>query len=94
MELKKKNTNGYDLEIIQGVKEILKESKFVITAVRHKYESFKNCYKLHQFMNVMQENEFQLSIIFTANPFIAYLFFQAIKDLNNFNINLRYYFAR
>ena len=75
------DTEGYELDVILGASNILKNTKFVIAEVRHNHESFEKCYKLHQFMNTMQENEFQLSMILTAKPLIADLCFQPIQDL-------------
>ena len=75
------DTEGYELDVILGARKILKNTKFVIAEVRHNHESFEKCYKLHQFMNAMQENEFQLSMILTAKPLIADLCFQPIQDL-------------
>tara|TARA_B100001057_G_C22595787_1_gene850779 strand:- start:250 stop:897 length:648 start_codon:yes stop_codon:yes gene_type:complete len=75
------DTEGYELDVILGSREILKNTKFVIAEVRHNHESFEKCYKLHQFMNAMQNNAFQLSMILTAKPLIADLCFQPIKDL-------------
>ena len=37
--------------------------------------------KLHEFMNVMNKNNFTLSKILTAKPFIADLCFQSNDDL-------------
>lgn len=50
--------------------------------VRHNHESFEGCYKIHEFMEAMRINNFQLSMIFTAKPLIADLCFQPISDLN------------
>ena len=50
--------------------------------VRHNHQSFQGCYKLHEFMEAMRKNNFQLSLIFTAKPLIADLCFQPLSDLN------------
>ena len=75
------DTEGYELEVILGAKETLKTTKFVMAEVRHNHESFEGCYKLHQFMEAMRKNNFQLSMIVTAKPLIADLVFQPISDL-------------
>ena len=49
--------------------------------VRHNNESFKGSYKLHQFMELMRKNNFQLSLIVTAKTLIADLVFQPISEL-------------
>lgn len=76
------DTEGYELEVILGAKETLKKSKFVIAEVRHNHESYEGCYKLHDFIEAMRKNDYQLSMIFTAKPLIADLCFQPISDLN------------
>lgn len=70
------DTEGYELDVILGATETLKFSKFVIAEVRHNHESLKGVYKLQEFINLMDKNNFTLSIIFTAKPFIADLCFQ------------------
>jgi len=75
------DTEGYELEVILGAKETLKKAKFVMAEVRHNHESYEGCYKLHEFMEAMRNNNFQLSMIFTAKPLIADLCFQPISDL-------------
>lgn len=77
------DTEGYELEIIKGAKNVLKHTKFIIAEVRHNHESFKSCYKLFEFMEIMNKNNFQLSKILTAKPFIADLCFQPLNDLVN-----------
>ena len=76
------DTEGYELEVILGATETLKTAKFVMAEVRHNHESFKGCYKLYEFIEVMRRNNFQLNMIFTAKPLIADLCFQPISDLN------------
>lgn len=70
------DTEGYELDVILGATETLKFSQFVIAEVRHNHESLKGVYKLQEFINLMDKNNFTLSIIFTAKPFIADLCFQ------------------
>ena len=69
------DTEGYELDVILDF-ETLKFSQFVIAEVRHNHESLKGVYKLQEFINLMDKNNFTLSIIFTAKPFIADLCFQ------------------
>jgi FkbM family methyltransferase len=75
------DVEGFELEVIKGSKETLKYSKFVLAEVRHNYESFKSVYKLHDFVNEMNKNNFTLTMILTAKPFIADLCFQPIEEL-------------
>ena len=70
------DTEGYELDVILGATETLKFSQFVIAEVRHNHESLKGVYKLQEFINLMDKNNFTLSVIFTAKPFIADLCFQ------------------
>ena len=63
------DTEGYELNIIQGASKILKKTKFVIAEVRHNHESFDGVYKLHEFIKEMQNNGFILTMILTAKPF-------------------------
>lgn len=74
------DTEGYELDVILGASETLKYSKFVIAEVRHNHESLIGVYKLQEFINLMDKNNFSLSIIFTAKPFIADLCFQPKND--------------
>jgi len=75
------DTEGYELDVVLGAIETLKYTKFVIAEVRHNHESLKGVYKLHQFMKEMNENNFTLSKILTAKPFIADLCFQSNDEL-------------
>ena len=75
------DTEGYELNVVLGAIETLKYTKFVIAEVRHNHESLKGVYKLHQFMKEMNENNFTLSKILTAKPFIADLCFQSNDEL-------------
>ncbi len=75
------DTEGYELDVIMGAIETLKFTKFVIAEVRHNHESLKGVYKLHEFMKKMSDNNFSLSKIFTAKPFIADLCFQPNDEL-------------
>ena len=70
------DTEGYELNVINGAKETLKNTEFVLAEVRHNHESFKGVYKLHEFVSEMHDNDFILSMIVTAKPFIADLCFQ------------------
>ena len=70
------DTEGYELDVILGASETLKYAKFVIAEVRHNHESLKGVYKLQEFMSSMSKNNFSLSMILTAKPFIADLCFQ------------------
>ena len=74
------DTEGFELDVILGASETLKYSKFVIAEVRHNHESLKEVYKLQEFMNLMIKNNFSLSMILTAKPFIADLCFQPINS--------------
>ena len=58
----------------------LKNTKFVIAEVRHCQESLKGAYNLHEFMNIMNKNNFTLSKILTAKPAIADLCFYANNE--------------
>ena len=75
------DTEGYELNVVLGAIETLKYTKFVIAEVRHNHESLKGVYKLHEFMKEMNENNFTLSKILTAKPFIADLCFQSNDEL-------------
>ena len=75
------DTEGYELDVVLGATETLKFTKFVIAEVRHNHESLKGVYKLHEFMKAMNDNNFTLSKIFTAKPFIADLCFQSNDEL-------------
>ena len=70
------DTEGFELDVILGASETLKHSKFVIAEVRHNHESLKEVYKLQEFIDLMSKNNFSLSMILTAKPFIADLCFQ------------------
>ena len=48
-------TQGYELNIINGATNTLKETEFVIAEVRHNFESYKNGYKLEEFMLAIQK---------------------------------------
>lgn len=76
------DTEGYELNVIRGASKILEQSKFVIAEVRHNHKSFKEVYKLNDFVLEMQVNGFILTMILTAKPFIADLCFQPLKDLH------------
>lgn len=75
------DTEGFELNVIKGAPETLLQTKFVLAEVRHNHESFDGVYKLHEFIKVMHDNGFILSMILTAKPFIADLCFQPMADL-------------
>ena len=75
------DTEGYELDVVLGATETLKFTKFVIAEVRHNHESLIGVYKLHEFINIMNKNNFTLSKILTAKPFIADLCFQSNDEL-------------
>ena len=67
---------GYELEAIKGATKTLKNTKFVIIEARHNHKTFKEQYKLRDLMSLMTKNNFVLSNVFTAKPFILDLCFQ------------------
>ena len=75
------DVEGYELDVVLGAIETLKLTKFVIAEVRHNHDSLIGVYKLHEFMSVMSRNNFTLSKILTAKPFIADLCFQPNDEL-------------
>ena len=75
------DTEGFELNVILGATETLKSAEFVLAEVRHNHESFQGVYKLYEFINAMHDNDFVLSMIITAKPFIADLCFQPRKSL-------------
>jgi FkbM family methyltransferase len=75
------DVEGFELDVILGASETLKHTKFVIAEVRHCYESLKGVYKIHEFMNIMNKNNFTLSKILTAKSAIADLCFQSNNEL-------------
>lgn len=75
------DTEGYEFDVILGASKVLKNTKFVIAEVRHNHESLKNVYKLYEFIDLMNRNNFILTMILSAKPFIADLCFQPQKDL-------------
>lgn len=75
------DTEGFELDVIKGASKTLTMTKFVIAEVRHNHESFKGVYKLHEFIAAMADNNFILTTILTAKPFIADLCFQPMGDL-------------
>jgi FkbM family methyltransferase len=75
------DTEGYELNIIKGASETLKSTEFVLAEVRHNHESFEGVYQLHEFINEMHKNDFILSMIITAKPFIADLCFRPKRNL-------------
>ena len=75
------DTEGFELEVIQGARETLKTTEFVLAEVRHNHESFKGVYKLHEFVREMHKHDFVLAMIVTAKPFIADLAFLPTRSL-------------
>ena len=73
------DTEGFELNVIRGARNILKFTNFLVAEVRHNHESFRGQYKLHEFMNEMQNNGFILTNIITAKPLIADLCFQPLS---------------
>tara|TARA_X000000368_G_scaffold143113_1_gene112779 strand:- start:9994 stop:10647 length:654 start_codon:yes stop_codon:yes gene_type:complete len=75
------DSEGYELNIINGATNTLRETEFVIAEVRHNYKSYKKGYKLEEFMLAMHNNDFILTNIYTAKPLIADLCFQPKSNL-------------
>ena len=75
------DTEGYELNVIKGSRETLKIAKFVVAEVRHNHQSFAGQYKLHEFIELMNKNNFILTRIITAKPLIADLCFQPKNDI-------------
>ena len=75
------DTEGYELNVINGASNILKKAEFVIAEVRHNYESYKGGYILADFMLAMHENDFILTNVYTAKPLIVDLCFQPKSTL-------------
>ena len=73
------DVEGYELEVLKGASQTLLKTKFVIIEARHNHITFNRQYKLHDLMNLMTFNNFTLTHIFTAKPFIADLCFQPTK---------------
>ena len=76
------DTEGYELNVIKGASRILNSVNFVLAEVRHNHKSFEDLYNLSDFVKEMQKNDFILSMIITAKPFIADLCFQPRKLLS------------
>lgn len=73
------DVEGYELEILKGAKKTLKKTNFVIVEARHNHKTFHKQYKLSELMILMTKNNFVLTKILTAKPFIADLCFQPDK---------------
>lgn len=73
------DVEGYELEILKGAKKTLKKTHFVIVEARHNHKTFHKQYKLSELMILMTKNNFVLTKILTAKPFIADLCFQPDK---------------
>lgn len=76
------DVEGFELDVIKGGEETLKNASFVLAEVRHNHESFEGVYGLSEFIFNMQKNNFILTMILTAKPFIADLCFQPINKIN------------
>jgi FkbM family methyltransferase len=72
------DTEGYELDVLKGATETLKNTKFVIAEVRHNHLSFENQYCFKEFNQFMFEKKFLPSIIFTAKPFIIDICYEKI----------------
>jgi len=70
------DAEGSELNIIRGARNTLKKTKFVLVEVRHNHESFEGGYKLREFIKEMHDNDFMMTMILTAKPFIADLCFE------------------
>jgi len=75
------DVEGYELEVIKGAKKTLLNSNFLLVETRHNHTTFKNQYQLSELMNLITKNNFVLTHIFTAKPFIADLCFQPRKKI-------------
>ena len=75
------DVEGFELDVIKGSSQTLRHTEFVLAEVRHNYESFKGVYKLQDFILEMHKNDFILTMILTAKPFIADLCFQRIDKI-------------
>ena len=79
------DTEGYELNVIKVAQNTLKNTKFVIAEVRHNHKSFTEQFSLHEFIEIMNKNDFILTMILTAKPLIADLCFQP-KSCLKFNL--------
>ena len=66
---------------LKGAKNTLKRTNFLIVEARHNHITFNKQYKLSELMNTMTLNNFVLTHILTAKPFIADLCFQPIRKI-------------
>ena len=78
------DVEGFQLDVIYGSSQTLKNASFVLAEVRHNHESFDGVYGLSDFIYEMQKNKYILTMILTTKPFIADLCFQPIDNLNLF----------
>jgi FkbM family methyltransferase len=74
----KLDVEGYELEVIRGASQTLKNARFVLAEVRHNHESFRGVYSLSEFVTEMHSHGFVLTMILTAKPFIADLCFEPL----------------
>jgi len=75
------DVEGYELEVLKGARKTLLKTNFLIVEARHNHITFKQQYALSTLMNLMTKNNFVLTNIFTAKPFIADLCFQPKKNI-------------
>ena len=81
----KVDVEGYELNVIKGAQNTLKDTGFVIAEVRHNHKSYSEQYSLHEFIEIMNKNNFILTMILTAKPLIADLCFEP-KSCLKFNL--------
>jgi hypothetical protein len=74
------DTEGYELEVIKGMSQTLTKVKFLLIEARHNHTSFEDQYKLKDLTTLMHNNNFVLSMILTAKPFISDLVFVPISN--------------
>ena len=74
----KMDIEGYELNAIKGGTTTLKKTKFIIIEARHNHKTFQEQYKLEDLMKLMTKNNFVLTNVFTAKPFILDLCFRPI----------------
>jgi hypothetical protein len=74
------DTEGYELEVIKGMSQTLTKVKFLLIEARHNHTSFEDQYKLKDLTTLMHNNNFVLSMILTAKPFISDLVFVPVSN--------------
>jgi hypothetical protein len=60
--------------------QTLTKVKFLLIEARHNHTSFEDQYKLKDLTTLMHNNNFVLSMILTAKPFISDLVFVPISN--------------